>query len=41
MEQVHFVVQSLNHVRLFETPWAAAQSLVLHLLPELAQTHVH
>ena len=32
MEQVH-VVQSLNHVRLFETPWVAAHSPVLHLLP--------
>ena len=35
------IVQSLSHVQLFATPWAAAQKLsVLHLL-ELAQTHVH
>ena len=41
MEQVHVVVQLLNRVQLFETPWAAAHSPVLHLLPEFAQTHVH
>ena len=35
------IIQSLSHVQLFATPWAAAQKLsVLHLL-ELAQTHVH
>ena len=40
MEQVH-VVQSLNCVWLFATPWAAAHGPVLHLLMEFAQTHVH
>ena len=37
------VVQSLSHVRLFQTPWAAAYQAYLsfkHLL-EFAQTHVH
>ena len=37
------VVQSLSHVRLFQTPWAAAHQAYLsfkHLL-EFAQTHVH
>ena len=36
-------VQSLNRVSLFATPWAAAHqaSLVLHHVPEPAQTHVH
>ena len=38
------VVQSLSHVRLFETPWTAArpasQSFALSL-SEFAQTHVH
>ena len=38
-----FVVLSLCHVRLFATPWieACQTSLVLHCLPEFAQTHVH
>ena len=37
------VVQSLSHVRLFETPWTAAHqaSFVHHQLPEFTQTHVH
>ena len=39
------VVQSLNHVQLFVTPWTAAhQALfcaVFHYLPEFVQTHVH
>ena len=37
------VVQSLGHLLLFVTPWAATylSFLVLHYLPEFAQTHVH
>ena len=37
------LVQSLNHVRLFVTPWTAAlqASLSITKSPELAQTHVH
>ena len=37
------VVQSLSHVLVFVTPWTAAylSFLVLHYLPEFAQTHVH
>ena len=36
-------VQSLSHVRLFETPWTATQqtSPVHYQPPELTQTHVH
>ena len=34
------VVQLLSHVWLFVTPWTAAH-LILHRLPEPAQTHVH
>ena len=37
-------VQSLSHVLLFATPWAAALQAsmsITHQLPELAQTHVH
>ena len=35
-------VQSLNRVRLFETPRIAAlQALLHHQLPEFTQTHVH
>ena len=46
--EMHFVVQSLSHVWLFATPWTIACPvdysmpgfLVLHSLPEFAQTHV-
>ena len=34
-------VQSLNRVRLFETPWTAAGLPVHHQLLESTQTHVH
>ena len=34
-------VQSLSHVRLFETPWTAAGLPVYHQLTESTQTHVH
>ena len=34
--------QSLNHVRLFATPWITAhQASLYHQLPEFTQTHVH
>ena len=36
------VIQSLNRVRLFASPWTAArQASHLHHLPEFAQIHVH
>ena len=37
------VVQLLNRVQFFATPWAAAGqgSSVLHCLPEFAQIYVH
>ena len=39
------VVQSLSHVQLFATPWAAAcqasLSFILHCLVEFTQTHAH
>ena len=39
----HVVIQSLNRVPLFETPWTAARqaSLSFTYLPGFAQTHVH
>ena len=42
LDVVVIVVQSLNLVWLFATPWTAAPGFpVLHCLPEFAQTHVH
>ena len=43
---VVFFIQSLSQVRLFATPWTAAQEAlsgfpVLHHFPEFAQTHAH
>ena len=35
------VVQLLNPVGLFVTPWTMPGTPVLHYLPEFAQTHVH
>ena len=34
------IVQLLSCVQNFETPWTAAHQMVLHHLPELAQTHI-
>jgi len=34
------VIQLLNRVQLFETPWTAAHP-TLHYLLEFVQTHVH
>ena len=34
------IVQLLSCVQHFETPWTAAHQMVLHHLPELAQTHI-
>ena len=42
--KILLVVQSLTHVRLFATPWAAAHQpglLIPHHLLRLAQAHVH
>ena len=38
--RVIVVIQLLNYVQLFETPWTAAHP-TLHYLLEFAQTHVH
>ena len=37
---IYVVIQSLNYVRLFVTPWTAGFPVLHHLL-EFAQIHVH